>query len=70
MSIIDCDRFYSLSLRNGFALEKQLVDGYETPCDYVSKSDTQVLQFILEHLKENKFNISSLEDWIGKYSDQ
>jgi hypothetical protein len=70
VSVIDCDRFYSLSLRNGFAFEKQLVEGYETPCDYVNSSDTQVLQFILEHLKENKFDISSLEAWIGKYSNQ
>lgn len=67
ISAIDCDRFYSLSLRNGFRLEKGLIKGYDSPCKYVYDSDEQILHAMLEHLKENRFDTSTLKSWIEDF---
>jgi len=68
ISAIDCDRFYSLSLRKGFRLEKSLIEDYESRCEYLIDSDEEILQVMLEHLKENRFDISTLNSWIEDFS--
>ena len=63
LTMVDCDHFYSLSLRNPFKIQMSTIDGYYTPCKYVAASEGQAFQLMIEHLNHNQFDTSSLEEW-------
>ncbi|MCJ7624048.1 MAG: hypothetical protein MUO76_11140 [Anaerolineaceae bacterium] len=57
-----CNKWYKLDLSNN-QWESGKVEGYSTPClDEKSISDEMVLTWMINHLKENGFDTSSLED--------
>ncbi|NTW44095.1 MAG: sulfatase-like hydrolase/transferase [Anaerolineaceae bacterium] len=67
ISIIDCDRFYELHLEDGFNLESSTIANYETQCDYQVESDTEAVRLMIDHLAQNKFDISTLEEWLKSF---
>jgi len=64
ISMIDCDRFYELQLDGGFNLVSSTIESYETLCDYQVTSDHEAIRLMTEHLAQNKFDTTTLEEWL------
>ena len=64
ISLIDCDRFYELQLDEGFNLESSMIENYDTQCDYQVSSDKEAVRLMIDHLAQNKFDTSTLEEWV------
>ncbi len=63
ISIVDCNRHYTLKLRNGFNLQSSTIENYSTPCQPALSSDAEIIRLMIDHLKKYKFNTSTLEAW-------
>lgn len=63
ISIVDCDQFYELQLEDGFKLIKNTINNYQTQCDYQITSDSEAIRVIIDHLTQNKFDTSTLDEW-------
>ncbi len=70
ISMIDCDRFYELQLDGGFNLVSSTIENYETQCDYQVTSDREAIRLMIEHLAQNKFETSTLEEWLKSIPTQ
>lgn len=66
LTMLDCDRYYSLRLREGFRLRMTHIKNYATTCQTTAKTDEEVLQLMIEHLRQNQFDTTSLEEWAAK----
>ncbi|MDG5467931.1 sulfatase-like hydrolase/transferase [Deltaproteobacteria bacterium IMCC39524] len=61
VSVIIRDRFYCLSLKDGQIVSSE-IEGHTNPLDENEvPSATKIKNFIFKHLKENKYDISSLQ---------
>ena len=61
VSVIIRDRFYSLSLEDGQIVESE-IEGHTNPFDeHEAPSATIIKNFIFSHLKENKYDTTSLQ---------
>ncbi len=67
ITMIDCDRYYELSLNAGFFLKSSFINEYTTPCQYQVQSENEVLQLMIGQLKRYQFNTDTLEAWAETY---
>ena len=63
-SIINCDRWYRLSVVDGISFQQAKIGFYNTVCKNPPMTDREVLQLFVEHLRERTFDTSILEQWI------
>lgn len=69
-SIINCDRWYRLSVVDGISFQQGKIGFYDTECTNEPLTDLEVLQLFVEHLKEKSFDTGILEEWIEEYTKQ
>jgi len=69
-SLINCDRWYRLSVVDGIAFQKGEIGFYDTTCTTAPMTDMEVLNLFVEHLKSKAFDTTILENWIEEYSTQ
>lgn len=70
IGLVYCQKWYSIDLQL-FKLESGNVDDYSAPCQERSIiTNAEAFRLILNHLKENGFDVSSLEDQYEKIVPQ
>jgi hypothetical protein len=62
MTTVYCNRWYRLNLVD-FSLGKGTVKSYTSDCSQSQKTDKEILQLMINHLKENDFDTATLETW-------